>query len=216
MTKLTIYYDYTDPWCFLAVSRADWLRGRLGDLDLDLDLEIEVAWHPFELYPDLPTKGARPRNPAFFRRKTQYDIDERARDLGLTIHVPMDWVTNSRLALAGSLFAREAGPFAFDAYHRAVFAAYFTDRRDIGQLDTIVAIADEGGLDGEQCREALISGTYADEIMRLRGEAAGLGVAAIPTFVANNQGAIGIVSDENLLRLVTTSSPPVAAVTHPG
>lgn len=200
MTALTIYYDYTDPWCYIAVFRADWLRTQVENL--------EITWHPFELYPDLPPRGARPRNPAFFRRKTQYDIDEMARELGLTIHVPDDWVTNSRLALEGSLFARDAG--RFDAYHRAIFAAFFQQRRNIGDLDVVAAIGAEVGLDAAALREALQTHRYADEVIRLRTEAEELGVAAIPTFVANNQGAVGIVAKDALLRVVTTSSPPVS------
>ena len=200
MTHLTIYYDYTDPWCYIALFRADWLRTQVSSL--------EVNWHPFELYPELPAKGARPRNPAFYRRKTQYDIDEHTRELGITIHVPQDRVTNSRLALEGSLFARDAG--LFDAYHRAVFAGFFEQRRDIGAPDVIVEIGMEAGLDGAALREALEQHRHGDRVMRLRAEAEELGVAAIPTFVANNQGAVGIVARDALLRLVTTCSPPVS------
>lgn len=204
MTRLTIYYDYTDPWCYLALFRADWLCTQVPDL--------AVQWHPFELYPDLPPRGARPRNPAFFRRKTQYDIDEMTRELGLTIHVPQDRVTNSRLALEGSLFARDAG--LFDAYHRAVFAAFFLAQRDIGDLDTVVSVGAEVGLDAAALRAALAEHRYADAVIRLRQQAEDLGVAAIPTWVANHQGAVGIVAREALLRVVTTASPPV--LTRPG
>jgi len=129
-------------------------------------------------------------------------------ELGVTIHVPQDRVTNSRLALAGGLYARNAG--RFDAYHRAIFAAYFEQQRDVGALDTVVAVGAEAGLDGAGLRAALEEHRYAEEVIRLRVEAEELGVAAIPTFVANNQGVIGIVAKEKLLRVVTTSAPPVA------
>ena len=200
MTTLTIYYDYTDPWCYIALFRAEWLRSQAPDLC--------VQWHPFELYPDLPPRGARPKNPAFFRRKTQYDIDALTPELGITIHVPQDRVTNSRLALAGSLFARDAG--RFDTYHRAVFAAFFEQRRDIGSLDVVAAIGAEAGLDAAALRAALEQRRYTDEVVRLREEAEQLGVAAIPTFVANNHGVVGIVAKDKLLRVVTTASPTVA------
>ncbi len=218
MTTLTVYYDYTDPWSYIAAFRADWLRARVPDL--------EAHWWPFEVRPELPPRGARPQNPAFLRRKHQYDIDELTRELGIKIHVPYDRVTNSRLSLAGSLFARDAtrtrqssrpggeegrdgAANLFDAYHRAIFRGFFEQQRDIGSLDTVVSIGGESGLDEDALRVALEERHYEDEVVRLRAEAEEFGVMAVPTFVANNQGAVGIVAKERLLRVVTTSSPPV-------
>ncbi len=199
MTRLTIFYDYTDPWCYIAVYRARWLQTQVH--------ELEVVWHPFEVFPDLPPRGARPQNPAFLRRKIQYDVDQLAEPLGLKVAIPTERVFNSRLALAGSLYARRQG--YFDAYHRAVFAAFFEQGWDISIGETVAAIGHEIGLDAAELARALESGEYQQEVVRLTAEAEAFGVAAVPTFVANNQGAIGIVSDERLLRIVTTASPPV-------
>lgn len=196
MTRLTIFYDYTNPWCYVALWRAGWLRSQVADLD--------IAWHPFELFPDLPPGGARPRNPAFLRRKIQYDLDEATRELGISIRVPYDRVTNSRLALEGSLFAREHG--CFDAYHRAVFSGFFEQGRDIGRPEAIVAIGAEAGLDGVALGEALAERRYAAEVVRLREEAEAFGVVAVPTFVANNQGVVGIVAANKLLHIVTAAA----------
>lgn len=203
MTTLTLYYDYTDPWSYVALFRVEWLHSQVAGLS--------VHWHPFEVFPDLPPRGARPQNPAFLRRKMQYDIDERTRDLGVSIRVWEDRVVSSRLALEGSLYAREVdddgGMFA--VYHRAVFAAFFEQQRDIGLLETVLDVGTEVGLHRDSLREALEGHRYADEVIRLRAEAEEFGVVAVPTFVANNQGVVGITAKEALLRVVTTSSPPV-------
>lgn len=194
MALLTIYYDFTDPWSYIAVFRVDWLRAQVPSL--------EVRWWPFEIYPDLPPRGARPQNAAFLRRKTQYDVDETTRELGITMRVPYDRVYNSRLALEGGLYARDAGQF--DRYQRAVFAAFFEHGRNISKLDELVAVAGESELDADALRAALEEHRYADEVIRLRAEAEDFGVVATPTFVANNQGAVGIVAKDKLLRLVTS------------
>lgn len=198
MTELIIYFDYTDPWCYLALFRADWLCTQVPHL--------QVHWRPFELYPELPPRGARPQNPAFLRRKIQYDVDEMTRELGIKIHVPYDRVTNSRLALEGGRYALHHA--AFDRYHRAIFAAFFQQRRDIGSLDVVAAVGAEAGLDADDLRAALSEHRYGEEVARLRAEAEDFGVVAVPTFVANNQGAVGIVAREKLLRIVTTYAPP--------
>ena len=198
MTELTIYFDYTDPWCYLAVFRADWLCSQAP--------HAQVRWHPFELFPELPPRGARPQNPAFLRRKIQYDVDEMTRELGIKIHVPYDRVTNSRLALEGGRYALHHA--SFDRYHRAIFAAFFQQRRDIGSLDVVAEVGAEAGLDVDDLRAALRKHRYGEEVARLRAEAADFGVVAVPTFVANNQGTVGIVAREKLLRIVTTYAPP--------
>lgn len=194
MNSLNVYYDYTDPWSYIALFRVDWLRTQVPNL--------EVLWHPFEIYPDLPPRGARPQNPAFLRRKTQYDIDVAAGDLGVTIHVPSDRVTNSRLALEGGLYARDAG--SFDRYHRAIFASFFEDRAPIGDVETVVAVGVSCGFAEDAFREALQSHRYTDEVVRLRAEAEEYGVVAVPTFVADNQGVVGIVAPDKLLDILTT------------
>src|SRR5581483_10863732 len=192
MSELTIYFDYTDPWCYLALFRADWLCTQAP--------QLQVRWHPFELYPELPPRGARPRNPAFLRRKIQYDVDEMTRELGLKMHVPYDRVTNSRLALEAGRYALHHA--AFDRYYRAIFAAFFQQRRDIGSLDVVAAVGAEAGLDATDLHAALSEHRYGQEVTRLRAEAEDFGVVAVPTFVANNQGAVGIVAREKLLRIV--------------
>ena len=197
LTTLTIYYDYTDPWCYIALYRARWLKSETKGL--------VVQWHPFELRPELPAHGARPQNPAFLRRKIQYDIDLLARELGVTIRVPDDRVTNSRLALEGSLYARAVG--SFDAYHHAIFRGFFEQRRDIGNLDTVVELASEANIDADAMRCALAEHRFIDHVARLRAEAVDLGVAAIPTFVTNQSAVVGIVADDKLLRLVSAATP---------
>ncbi|HZS91219.1 MAG TPA: DsbA family protein [Chloroflexota bacterium] len=202
MPALTVYFDYVDPWSYVALLRLRRLVESLGDL--------RVNWYPFELIPDLPARGARPRNPAFLRRKTQYDVDEMLRrlDLPITIRVPYDRLTNSRLALAGALIARAHG--VFDGYHGRTFEAFFERQEDIGALETVVALLHEQGVDAEAARRALVNGGYSAEVERLRAEAEEYGVAATPTFVANNQGIVGIVGDERLLRILNPAQPAPA------
>jgi predicted DsbA family dithiol-disulfide isomerase len=199
MPRLTVYFDYVDPWCYIALFRVQRLRERMADLDVD--------WYPFELIPELPARGARPRNPAFVRRKTQYDIDEMlARlDLPISIHVPYDRLTNSRLALAGSLLARAHG--VLDGYHRRTFQAFFEEQQDIGTLDTVVSLLHEQGLDEQAVRRSLLEEGYTSEVARLHDVAQEYGVAATPTFVANNQGVVGIVDDDRLRRILETWLP---------
>ena len=51
-------------------------------------------------------------------------------------------LSNSRLALMASEYARDAG--AYEAFHENMFHAYFTEGLDIGSMDVIAAVAEIG------------------------------------------------------------------------
>ena len=192
MPILHIYYDYTDPWCFLATFQCDRLKTQVADL--------EIVWMPFEIFPDLPPLGARPQNAAFLRRKTQYDVDAATAHMDIRLTVRQDWVTNSHPALIGSLVAREHG--CFDDYHAATYKAFFEDGKDINAIDVVVDIAGDCGMDRDLFASALKLEAYSAEVVRLRLAAEALGVMAVPTFVCGDRAAVGVVGDDALLRVI--------------
>jgi predicted DsbA family dithiol-disulfide isomerase len=111
-----------------------------------------------------------------------------ARDAGLPI-VDRDWISNSRIALEASEYAREAG--MFDAFHRHVFHAYFAEGRDIGRLNEIKAIGAEAGLDPDELEQAITSGRYAERVNEDLTLAARIGLTGVPAFILGNRAIIG-------------------------
>jgi predicted DsbA family dithiol-disulfide isomerase len=79
-------------------------------------------------------------------------------------------------ALAG---ARGLG----ERVRRAVYQAHFRERRDIGRIDELVAIAVAAGLDRLQARAALDVDAHAEDVLRARREAEGLGVGDVPALL---------------------------------
>ena len=76
---------------------------------------------------------------AFFQQ-----LDERGEKMGVRFG-PQPLMSNSRLAMQGGEFAKDHGKY--DVYHEAVFRAFFTDCKDIGDRSVILEIAGEVGLD---------------------------------------------------------------------
>ena len=72
---------------------------------------------------------------AFFRQ-----LDERRQKMGVRFG-PQPLMSNSRMAMQGGEFAKEHGKY--DAYHEAVFQAFFTDCKDIGNRSVILELAKE-------------------------------------------------------------------------
>jgi predicted DsbA family dithiol-disulfide isomerase len=90
-------------------------------------------------------------------------------------------LSNSRLAVEASEFARDAG--RHPEFHREVLAAYFARSEDIGDVEVLVRAAEQVGLDPAALRAALAGGAYAAKREANEAEARSLGVTAVPTFI---------------------------------
>lgn len=96
---------------------------------------------------------------------------------------------NSRRAQEGAKWAESLG--RADAWHRAVFEAYFVHGRNLHDPATLFQAAEEIGLDGTGLSEALSTRAYrsaVDEDWLLSHR---LGITAVPTFRLNGDLLVG-------------------------
>lgn len=105
----------------------------------------------------------------------------------------MNRLSNSRLALETGEFARERGDYR--RAHMALFKAYFTDGRDIGDRAVLRSVAGDCGLAPDALMAALDEGRYTERVRRGSEAARRDGVTAVPTFVIKGRppitGAVG-------------------------
>ena len=172
--KIVAYSDYVCPWCYIGLQRIE---------QLQREFPVDVEWRPFELHPETPTTGADLRGrlgtPDRVRAYTE-NIIALAEDSGIPMHMPVV-VANSHRALEAAEFAREHG--GFDAYHRALFHAYFEDARDIGDIDVLCDIARSCGVDDQHLRQALTDERYRPAIDAITNAARADEVLSTPTFI---------------------------------
>lgn len=102
-------------------------------------------------------------------------------------------IANSRLSLEAAEFARDAGPEAFDRFHIALFREYFEHDRNIGDLDVLVAIAEEEGLDGAALREALTDRRYLSRVDEGIQWAVEHGLTSTPAFIFEADRLYGVI-----------------------
>ena len=148
---------------------------------LQREFEIDVEWWPFELHPEIPLEGID-RSGRNSERRSGYleRLSALAAEDGLDFRSPTR-VPNSRWSLEAAEFAREQGAFA--PYHRALFEAYFSQGRDIGDVDVLAELAVANGLDDAALREALTSRRYASLVEERTDEARQWGVSGTPTAI---------------------------------
>ena len=88
----------------------------------------------------------------------------------------------------------------FDAYNEAIFRAFFERGENIGEIETLVKLAEGLQLDGEQLRRALSQHQFDAEVSADERAAAALGVHAVPAFVANRRVALSGVQSLSALK----------------
>jgi predicted DsbA family dithiol-disulfide isomerase len=172
--KILAIWDYICPWCYIGLKRIQ---------QLEKEFEIEVEWQPYELHPEIPPEGMpvqglfgdTARAAAYFDNLRAY-----AAAAGIDLKRPV-LIANSRQALEAAELARDHG--GFDAYHPALFRAYFEEGRDIGDPDVLCGLASECGLDAAALREALRSQRYSSLVERRMEEARQRGMSGTPNFV---------------------------------
>jgi predicted DsbA family dithiol-disulfide isomerase len=159
-----------------------------------------VEWHAFELHPGIPPEGQRiPWSPERIAQG-RASFERLAREAGLEVGERTHWY-NSDLAHEAAQWAREQE--AADAFHRAIYRAYFVEDRNIGSADVLAELAGGLGLNGDDLRAALADRRYREEVLAQFQEARDVGVTAVPTFVAEGYAIVGAHPYETFRRLMT-------------
>jgi predicted DsbA family dithiol-disulfide isomerase len=103
-----------------------------------------------------------------------------AAEVGLVMR-QRDVIINSRRALGAAEFAREHGKF--DAMHHALFKAHWELTGRLENVDDLVRIGEEIGLDPIELRLAIEDGRYEAVIDDNRRQAESVGINAIPAHI---------------------------------
>jgi predicted DsbA family dithiol-disulfide isomerase len=107
---------------------------------------------------------------------------------------------NSRLAQELAKWAEEKGKG--DAFHGAVFRAYFVERKNIALIDELTRLAEAIGLPAEEAKVVLGQRKFSKAVDQDWSEALNLGISAVPTFLINRRMAVGAQPYEVLEQFV--------------
>lgn len=190
MTKLEIFSDPICPWCFIGKTRLDRALAKTPDHP------FEISWYPFQLNPDMP-KGGMDRR-AYLEAKfggrdgavrVYGQIAETAEadgievDFGAIQRTPNTIDAHRLIHWAGVEGCQNA---AVDA----LFAAYFQEGRDIGDIEVLGDIADSVGLDAAVILKLLKTEEDIETIRKADMAARKMGVNSVPTFIVGGAHAV--------------------------
>jgi predicted DsbA family dithiol-disulfide isomerase len=173
---------------------------------------VRVEWVHFPLHPETPPEGQSLAE--LFKGR---GVDRKAMHAQMKARMEAEGLPYGERAMTyNSRLAQELGKWADtqpgggDAFHDAMFRAYFVDARDISKPEVLLEIAGKVGLPVEKAREVLEKRTFkaaVDEDWKLSRQ---FGVTGVPTFVVGPYGVVGAQPYETLEQLVEKGSRAAA------
>jgi predicted DsbA family dithiol-disulfide isomerase len=193
--KIDVISDTVCPWCFVGKRRLERALAEYAGPD------PEIAWHPFQLNPEMPREGM---DRALYlemkfggeaRAKDVYRIiDEAASGESLNFDLQKIGRTPNTLDSHRLIhFADDRGKQ--QQVVEALFAAYFRDGADIGDHATLSDIAASVGLDRTEVSDYLASDQDVDLIQQRDQSARTMGVNGVPCFIVNGKYAVSGAQD---------------------
>ena len=172
---------------------------------LKAEHHVKVEWVHFPLHPDTPAEGraladlfagrsAEQRKAMHAQMKARMDAE--GLPYGDRTHT-----YNSRLAQELGKWA-DTQPGGGDAFHDAMFRAYFVDARDISRPEVLLEVAGRVGLPVEAAREVIEKRTFKSEVDSDWKLSRQYGITGVPTFVVGRYGVVGAQPYESLAELV--------------
>jgi len=212
---IDIVSDVVCPWCFIGKRR---LEGAL-ELYRERDPQApppQVAYHPFELNPDLPREGI-PRADYIAKKfgARGYGAKDRLVDIGAQLDIPFDFdrITRQPNTLAAHAlieWARRRG--VQPAVKEALMKAFFVDGRDLSDVPTLVDIAASAGLDRKEAEACLADEELRRAVAEEEDKARQMGVQGVPFFIFNGRLAVeGAQPPETLLQAMLEAEKESAA-----
>jgi predicted DsbA family dithiol-disulfide isomerase len=186
---IDIISDAICPWCYIGKRRLEKALATAPQSDL------QIGWRPFQLNPDMPAEGMDRQE--YLRLKfgdrgggNMYQAVEEA-GRGEDIPFAFDRIKrtpNTILAHRLIRFAQREGHQ--DEAVETLFRAYFTEGANIGQIDTLVGLADAMQLDPVAVRVFLESDADEETIRTEDKFARQIGIQGVPCFIIERKYAV--------------------------
>ena len=186
--KIDIVSDVVCPWCAIGYKKLSEAMTQLNN-----EISFEVNWKPYELHPEIPKEG--------FDKKEYYKIKfgessessnrfnfitEEAKKVGLEFNFKKSKnLPNTFLAHRLLWFCRSKNKQ--DVLAQALFHAYFSDGRDVGNKDELIEISSENGLNRKEIKEFFQTNIGHKEVLREENRAKEMNIFSVPTYIFNKK-----------------------------
>jgi predicted DsbA family dithiol-disulfide isomerase len=187
---IDVVSDVVCPWCYLGKRRLE------KALTIVSEVPTVVRWRPYRLDPTIPPEGIDRKDyiigkfgsleaiePAH-ERLTAYGKAE-----GIDYH--FERIERSANTIDAHRLIRWAAAAGLqEAMVERLFAAEFTEGKDVGSIPVLAALAGEVGLDAEAIARRLASDEDRAEVIAEVENATRIGVTGVPCFILDGRYAV--------------------------
>lgn len=190
--KLDIISDVVCPWCIVGYKHLEAAINELGLQD-----RVEIEWQPFELNSDMPAQGEELRAHVLRKYGAQREDSDKARAhisaLGAEYGFEFDYfdgmkMVNTRDAHVLLDYAHEQG--LQNQLKQRLFAAFFTEHKDVSDRTILLAEAQSVGLDSAAATLALDDSERRSRVVSQEQQWQRQGVSGVPTVIFNRRSAM--------------------------
>ena len=202
---IDIVSDAVCPWCYVGKRRLE------AALATRPDLTVDIAWHAFQLNPDMPDGGMDRESylaskfGSAARAASIYDDIEQA-GAGEGIRFAFDSIRRTPNTINAHRLILLAGKHDVQgAVVERLFQRYFLEGGDIGDIEQLVAIAAEAGIDETVTQDYLDSDEGVEEVTNEDRQMRHIGVTGVPCFIIDKRYAVsGAQAPEVFQRIFDT------------
>lgn len=167
------------------------------------EFDLQLRWTVFPLHPDTPEEGMTLEE-LFAGRMDVPAVMAHLKTVADELGLPF----GERTHTYNSRRAQELGKWAEqqaqgEAFHDALYAAYFVEGRNIAQLEELAAIAESIGLSADEALKVLNEGRFATEVDADWERARSLRVSSVPTYIHQERGLVGFQDYAAFRKLMT-------------
>ena len=194
--RIDIVSDVVCPWCVIGYRQ---LAGALAAIGMP----HEIHWHPFELNPDMPPEGQNLREHLTEKYGTTPEQSEASRrqitEIGAELGFAFRFADDMRMH--NTFNAHQLLHWADQhgrkhALEEALFAAHFSDRRDLSDPAVLADVAASVGLDCDEAGAVLADQRFAATVREAEQGWQAQGIQAVPAIIFNRRylvsGAQGV------------------------
>jgi protein disulfide-isomerase len=190
--KIQIWSDIMCPFCYIGKRRIESALKQFEHKDA-----VEIEWKSFQLDANfvasaddntvdhLAEKYGKSRE---WAQETVDNMTQNAKNSGLDFHFDKAILANSYNAHRLLHLAKKYN--LSNELEELLFKAYLTDGKNINDLATLSALAQEVGIDKQLAEDVLHSDAYGDAVKNDIATAKQIGVQGVPFFVFDNKYAV--------------------------
>lgn len=201
--QIDIVSDVVCPWCIIGYRQLAEALEATGTAH-------EIRWHPFELNPNMPPEGQDMEEhlaEKYGMTKAQ-SLENRDRISEVGAAVGFEFRFDDAMRMHNTFNVHQLLYWADEQGRKhdlemALFAAHFTDQRNLSEIDVLADIAAEIGLARDEAVAMLNDQRFAKPVREAEQFWQGQGINSVPAVIFNNRHLVsGAQGVENFTQIL--------------